>query len=192
MNFLQLHDKDTLYCFWIIYIAFMDFLPAASEAAKKKRKKATVHICECANALQLECPEYLRLKPLTAQSSGWSCHSHSTGISPLFFTVQSGPQGSDLGNIPPSLSIWEHQNDQEFLLRRPHPLLLSLFISSVPSRDIIPLWLIYPRAPPTGKRSFLREKTPFVRIRHLLDMRHKTLHFSACLSVSPSLLCQLL
>lgn len=69
-----------------------------------------------------------------------------------------------------------HQNEQEFLLPpgafwRPHfPVVNS------------------PHAPPTTtttKKPFLPEKPPFVRMRHVLDMRHKTLHFPARLSVSP-------
>lgn len=55
----------------------------------------------------------------------------------------------------------------------------------VPSGDPTPLWLIHPPGPPTTKKLFLPEKPSIVRMRHLLDMRHKTLHFPARLSVSP-------
>lgn len=56
----------------------------------------------------------------------------------------------------------------------------------VPSGDPTSLWLIHPTGPPpTTKKPFLPEKPTFVRMRHVLDMRQKTLHFPARLSVSP-------
>lgn len=96
------------------------------------------------------------------------------GLTHFFCTMQSGPQGSDMGNFSQSFSTWEHKNEQEFSLKTlpPH----SLPPSTPPA--LIPLWLIDSWAP--CSRAFY-EKTPFVRKRHLLDPKYKTLHFPPCL-----------
>lgn len=86
---------------------------------------------------------------LASQSFGWCVPldtSHSVGISPLFSTMQSGPQGSDMSNIPLSFSTWEHKNEQESPPKTPPPRCLPPSTHpSIPA--LIPLWLIYSWAP---------------------------------------------
>lgn len=100
--------------------------------------------------------------------------------------MQSGPRGSDMSNIPLSLSTWEHKNEEEFPIKTPPPISTLPASFHTPQNPSTNSSLGNLRLCPLCNKAF-HERKHFLRRRHLLVPRYKTVHFSSCLSVS--LLC---
>ena len=127
------------------------------------------------NPLLFKYSECFCLKRVRWLSSGQLvrlCTSHSVGISPLLSTMQSGPQGSDMSNIPPCHSPHGNTKISTQLPWRHLLLLFVLFTSTQRHTHLTHSTLVNILLGPLCNLAFYKTKHSLWGIKHLLGPLH--------------------